>query len=510
MPPLRSQRTKASGWLWSWALAIPTSSSKADLAWKYISWATGPQYLREAGTKIPGGWAAIPPGTRRSTYEIPEYKAAAAAFARPTLDAIESAPIDNPGTTKRPGLPGVHYVGIPGFPDVANQCTEQFSAVIAGRSSIGSALRNCQNIASRASARLTRPCGPRQIAPVALVLALTVAGFVVARLLAERGARRDSEHRAEVAAAQIHDRVTQGASLTESLRRFMLDASGTGVSRDQFARNALSWLSPEGFQAAAWVERVPDARRAAYERRIGQPIVTPDGRRSVVAAGSRSSYLAATLVSGFDPMAFPGTDLSGEPGMAAVLARATRLDGVGATPVAPPSTGTSGLFLVAPAPNLIDEVIRPGYVVVFLSDEALRAAATDAPTVRIATAGTPTDAREGTKTASRSFTEAGQRFDVVLPREAVAGAAALVPWMILAAGLVLAGLAAALGVSSVRRARAQDELDRIFTLSSDLIAVADFDGRFTRVNPAAERILGYTRGGAPHAAVPRDGPSGRP
>jgi sorbitol/mannitol transport system substrate-binding protein len=146
--PAPVERTRASGWLWSWALAIPSSSSKADLAWRYISWATGPEYLKEAGTRIPGGWAAIPPGTRRSTYEIPGYQKAAAPFAQSTLDAIESAPIDNPGTTKRPGLPGVQYVGIPEYPDVGNQCTEQFSAVIAGRSSIDSALRNCQRIAS--------------------------------------------------------------------------------------------------------------------------------------------------------------------------------------------------------------------------------------------------------------------------------------------------------------------------------------------------------------------------
>jgi sorbitol/mannitol transport system substrate-binding protein len=146
--PAPVERTRASGWLWSWALAIPTSSSKPALAWRYISWATGPKYVKAAGTRIPGGWPAIPPGTRRSTYEIPEYRRATAAFAQPTLDAIESAPIDHPGTTKRPGLPGTFYVGIPEYQDVADQCTELFSAVIADRSSIDSALRNCQNIAS--------------------------------------------------------------------------------------------------------------------------------------------------------------------------------------------------------------------------------------------------------------------------------------------------------------------------------------------------------------------------
>ena len=108
---------------------------------------------------------------------------------------------------------------------------------------------------------------PRQIAPVALFLAPTVAGFVVARVLAERGVRHDAEQRAEVAAAQIRGRVVQAASLTESLRRFMLDASGTGVTSDEFARNALRWLSPARSPAAAWVEQVPDSRRASYERR---------------------------------------------------------------------------------------------------------------------------------------------------------------------------------------------------------------------------------------------------
>jgi sorbitol/mannitol transport system substrate-binding protein len=50
---------------------------------------------------------------------------------------------------KRPGLPGVQYVGIPQFQDVGNQCTQQFSAVIAGRSSVDAAIKNCQDVASQ-------------------------------------------------------------------------------------------------------------------------------------------------------------------------------------------------------------------------------------------------------------------------------------------------------------------------------------------------------------------------
>jgi polyol transport system substrate-binding protein len=144
------KKTKASGWLWTWALAVPRESPDPPTAWKYISWATGPSYIKAAGSRIPGGWAAIPPGTRFSTYKIRQYNRAAKAFAAITLAAMKAAPIKNPGTTKRPGVPGVQYVGIPEFQDVGNQCTEQFSSVIAGRTSIDDALDACQEIASQA------------------------------------------------------------------------------------------------------------------------------------------------------------------------------------------------------------------------------------------------------------------------------------------------------------------------------------------------------------------------
>jgi sorbitol/mannitol transport system substrate-binding protein len=143
-------KTKSSGWLWTWALAIPKSSKNPSDAWKYIAWATGPQYLKAAGPRVKGGWAAIPPGTRFSTYRIPQYKKAAKAFAGITLAAMKAAPITNPGTTKRPGLPGVQYVGIPQFQDVGNRCTQLFSAVIAGSMKSSAAISQCQQIASQA------------------------------------------------------------------------------------------------------------------------------------------------------------------------------------------------------------------------------------------------------------------------------------------------------------------------------------------------------------------------
>ena len=328
---------------------------------------------------------------------------------------------------------------------------------------------------------------PRHLAVVALVLGLTVAGFIVARVDAARDARHGSERRVEIAAAQIRSRVEVATSLTGSLSRFMSDEAATGVTNAQFARDALRWLNPADLPAAAWAEQVRAADRAQYERRIGRPIVAPNDRRMPVPPGS--SYLPATLVSGFPPMDLRGLDLSREPGVTQALARAIRPGGVGATPIAARGDGTRGLFLVAPAPNVIDRVLRPGAVVVFLSEATLRAAARNPAGLRFPGA----DSGGAGNTAREAFAVAGQQFAVVMPKESVSGPGAVLPWIILAGGLLLAALAAALGVIAARRARAQQDFDRIFNLSADVVVVADFAGYLTRVNPATQRLLGYTK-----------------
>jgi PAS domain S-box-containing protein len=178
--------------------------------------------------------------------------------------------------------------------------------------------------------------------------------------------------------------------------------------------------------------------------------------------------------------------------MPAALSRASTLYDAGATPLAARPDGAKGLFLVRFAPRLTQGIVEPGFVVVFVSELALRAAATDTPVLRLTVGGSSTEAPVRTAAVRKTFTGAGEQFAVEVPRSPVQGAAGVLPWIILAAGLVLSALAGALGFHAARRARAQDELDRIFNLSPDLVLVADFDGYITRVNPAVKQVLDYT------------------
>src|SRR5436305_11454933 len=66
---------KNANWLWAWNLAVPAGSKKVDAAEKFIAWATGKEYSALVASKE--GWANVPPGTRRSLYDNPEYLKAA-------------------------------------------------------------------------------------------------------------------------------------------------------------------------------------------------------------------------------------------------------------------------------------------------------------------------------------------------------------------------------------------------------------------------------------------------
>ncbi|MDG9713666.1 ABC transporter substrate-binding protein [Streptomyces sp. DH10] len=137
-------KTDSSGWLWAWSWAMPKTTKNADAASQFMLWASSKEYENLVGEKL--GWARVPAGKRASTYEIPQYKKAAASFGDITLKSIEGADPANPGVQPRPTV-GIQYVAIPEFQDLGTKVTQEISAAIAGRTSVDKALNDGQKLA---------------------------------------------------------------------------------------------------------------------------------------------------------------------------------------------------------------------------------------------------------------------------------------------------------------------------------------------------------------------------
>jgi len=143
---------KGSAWLYSWALAIPTSAKNDKDARAFTEWATSKEYAALVAEK--DGVSNVPPGTRASTY-TDAYKKAAP-FADITLESLKAV------TPKAPTLKPVPYVGIqlvtiPEFQSIGTSVGQQFSAALVGTSSVDQALTSAQSVAEREMKRAGYP-----------------------------------------------------------------------------------------------------------------------------------------------------------------------------------------------------------------------------------------------------------------------------------------------------------------------------------------------------------------
>ena len=131
-----------SHWLWAWSLGLVNSSRNKDAAFQFITWATSSQYLTLAGQTF--GWANVPPGTRTSIYQNPDYQKAAP-FAQVTLASINTSTPEQPTLDPVP-YHGVQYVGIPQFESVGQSISELMSAVVAGKMTVSQALQQSDQL----------------------------------------------------------------------------------------------------------------------------------------------------------------------------------------------------------------------------------------------------------------------------------------------------------------------------------------------------------------------------
>ncbi|HBU15486.1 MAG TPA: sugar ABC transporter substrate-binding protein [Gemmobacter sp.] len=139
---------KRGNWLWAWNLAIPAGTQKEDAAKTFVAWATSKEYLALVAEKE--GWANVPPGTRTSLYENPEYQKVP--FAKMTLDSINAADPTKPTVDEVPYV-GVQFVAIPEFQGIGTAVGQMFSAALAGSSSAEDALSQAQSFTTNEMTR---------------------------------------------------------------------------------------------------------------------------------------------------------------------------------------------------------------------------------------------------------------------------------------------------------------------------------------------------------------------
>src|SRR5882757_3764149 len=139
-----SQDGRPAGWLYTWSLAIPATSPHKQAAWDFVAWMTSKSYIKTVGSKL--GWPHVPPGSRFSSYQIPQYKKLSAVYGPLTLQSINATNSAHP-TVKPVPYTGVQFLDIPEFQDLGTTVSQQFSAAIAGQQSVGSALSQAQQYA---------------------------------------------------------------------------------------------------------------------------------------------------------------------------------------------------------------------------------------------------------------------------------------------------------------------------------------------------------------------------
>ncbi len=136
---------RGANWLWSWALAIPSSSRNRYAAQAFITWATSKGYIEMVGKT--NGWVSVPPATRQSTYEHEEYRKAAP-FSDFVLQAIQTADPVNQTLEPSP-YTGIQLVAIPEFPSIGRAVSLNVANMLERKMTAEEALRESQQLILR-------------------------------------------------------------------------------------------------------------------------------------------------------------------------------------------------------------------------------------------------------------------------------------------------------------------------------------------------------------------------
>ena len=304
----------------------------------------------------------------------------------------------------------------------------------------------------------------RLLIPLLVVVALSAAGYLITTESIDRDREDAAMRRAQLDSIRAQGVLSGARAYVVGLANAL--ASEPAPSAHRFAQLQGTAAGSVGLTDAFWVVDVSEG---------GQP-------------HPRAKYVTGTAQTGIRP----GTDVARYQPLAAALRDPASVFSVSAT--RPVATGGHRGFFVLQAARFGRGRAGRGFLVVFAPRGWLTVGLSDAPgRVAVSIDKQPLEGVLDTgKGATSAFESLSRRWSIAVDREPSTELQEALPWLALFWPMAAAALVYLIARGVSRGRRAEREVERIFNLSVDLLSVANFDGYFTRVNPAFEHTLGYT------------------
>jgi hypothetical protein len=162
-----------------------------------------------------------------------------------------------------------------------------------------------------------RSAGSFRLALPALIVGLSVAGFVVTSATIGRDREAAAKRRAELESVRTQGALGRLRAYVDGLGSVL--ASEPVAAQRRFARLAGGTAGSVGLGNALWVRPVAGSGRAAFERRLGVTITrrTPSG--GIERAPTRARYVVVTFTTSNHPGLRRGLDVSGSGAFGAAI-----------------------------------------------------------------------------------------------------------------------------------------------------------------------------------------------